>query len=81
MIENGFSEQLDAYEKELEVEATTATHPQAYRATCFVKAEKKEEELDRELKGTPMPSTEPKTTRRSAPRAFALKCWSDTTTS
>ena len=43
MIENGFSEQLDAYEKELEVEATTATHPQAYRATCFVKAEKKEE--------------------------------------
>lgn len=81
MIENGFSEQLDAYEKELEVETTSSTHPQAYRATCFVKAEKKEEELDRELKGTPMPSTEPKTTRRSAPRAFALKCWNGTTTS
>lgn len=43
VIENGFSEQLDAYEKELE----------AYRATCFVKAEKKEEELDRELKDDP----------------------------
>ena len=43
--------------------------------------EKKEEELDRELKGTPMPSTEPKTTRPSAPRAFALKCWNGTTTS
>ena len=81
VIENGFSEQLDAYEKELEVEAATLTHPQAYRATCFVKAEKKEEELDRELKGTPLPSTEPKTTRPSAPRAFARKYWSGITTS
>ncbi|KAK8828571.1 hypothetical protein WA577_000056 [Blastocystis sp. JDR] len=42
-IEKNFTAQLDQYEKELE----------EYRSACFVKAEKKEAELDKELKDDP----------------------------
>lgn len=50
-IEKNFTAQLDQYEKELEVGAWRGDDGQEYRSACFVKAEKKEAELDKELKG------------------------------
>ncbi len=50
-IEKNFTAQLDQYEKELEVGAWRGDEGQEYRSACFVKAEKKEAELDKELKG------------------------------
>ena len=44
-------EQLEQCERELEVRIDYSIK-QEYRSDCFVRAERKEEELDKELKGT-----------------------------
>ena len=60
-IEKSFTEHLERCEKELEVSNNVHLfiHPfhvnlmeQEYRSSCFAKAEKKEEELEKELKST-----------------------------
>ena len=49
-IEKNFTAQLDQYEKELEVGAWRGDEGQEYRSACFVKAEKKEAETEKQKK-------------------------------
>ena len=49
-VENANADQLDQCEKELEV-SQAMYNKKKYRSECFTRAERKEEELEKELKG------------------------------